>query len=432
MAGGALLNASTTALQLEKVRSKVPLLYEVENKLFARLEKKGEVVSNRTARIPVQLRPGGAGALVNLDGGDMGAGSATYYDVFQVSCAAFSFAVEMTELAKLGTNSTEKAVLNAAKAEVKNGMRQFRSFLDKLTNQHYSGELGAVGSISGDIVTLKTSGNGSNFRASQRFYVGQKLSAVNTGITALVNSGEPVGPVTLVDDPNGKITISGAGAAGLTTNDRLFVAGSTFNLTTNAATSSSIYGVAYHNDATQSGTWLSINRANYPEVWSPNVSASSALLTTAPLRAVKNGIRLALGTDAMGKLVAYANPKQTHAYEDLGIIISEIHKGGSNEGMDLFFSEDGMKIDGTPLLVSVNADPTRIDFLDLDKWGRVVSKEIDFHEVGGTTVFPKYGASGGLAASELFYFVTNFQIFNESPRSGGYVSSLGVPSVYTY
>ena len=99
--------------------------------------------------------------------------------------------------------------------------------------------------------------------------------------------------------------------------------------------------------------------------------------------------------------------------------------------MDLFFDEGKMRMAGVPILESINADPTRIDFLDLDKWFRVVTKEIDFHEVGGTTVFPKYGASGGLAASELFYFTTGFQIVDESPRSVAYIASLTVPAIYS-
>lgn len=430
MAGGALLNASTTALQLEKVRSKVPLLYEIENVLFARLEKKGEVVSNRAARVPVQLRPGGAGGLVNLDGGDMGVGTATFYDVATVSCAFFKFGVELTELAKLGTNSSEKAVLNAAKAEVKNGMKQFRAYLDKLTNQLSTGQVGIVGSITGDVITLSTSGNGSNFSARQRFQVGQYLHVVDSGITTVRNSGSAIGPISLIDDANGKITLDGSGAASVIATDLLFAQNSTFNLSTNAVSSTAIYGPSYHQSSAQTGTWLSFNRANYPEVWTPNITASS-LLTTAQIRAALNKIRLALGSNSIGKLVAYENPKQTHAYEDLGIIISEIHKGASEEGMDLFFDEGKMRMAGVPILESINADPTRIDFLDLDKWFRVVTKEIDFHEVGGTTVFPKYGASGGLAASELFYFTTGFQIIDESPMSGAYISSLTVPSIYS-
>ena len=48
----------------------------------------------------------------------------------------------------------------------------------------------------------------------------------------------------------------------------------------------------------------------------------------------------------------------------------------------------------------------------------------------GQTVFPIYGASGGIAASFIFYFDTGFQVWNESPRSGSFIDSLARPSGY--
>ena len=83
---------------------------------------------------------------------------------------------------------------------------------------------------------------------------------------------------------------------------------------------------------------------------------------------------------------------------------------------------------GMPIKSSVNADQTRVDFLDLSHWGRAVMKDIDFFEVGGQTVFPIYGASGGISASFIFYFDTGFQVWNDSPRSGSYIDSLARPS----
>lgn len=430
MAGGALLNASVLGVQLEKVRSKVPKLFNLPNVLWAKIEKKGEVISNRDARIPFKLRPGGAFGLYNPDSGDMGSGTASTWDYATVGSAHFRVGYEMSKLAKIGTNSPEKAVLNAAKEAVKDATDQMRNGLDQAMNQDYTGELGIVGSITGDVITLKTSGTGSDFAANARFQVGQRILVGNTGLTGFRNSGEALGPISQVDHVSGKITLGGAGAASVSSNDRLFLEGSTLDVvTTNACTSVSLLGIPYHQSSAQTGTWLSKNRANYPEVWTPTVSASSAQLTAAMVRLAKNKIRIAMGADP-GKLVAYTHPAQSHAYEELGQIISEIHKGASSEAMDVFFDEDKMKMDGTPLVVSLNANPTRIDFLDLDKWGRVVTEEIEMHTVGGQNTFPKYGASGGLAAAELFYLVVSTQVFNESPRSGAYISSLAKISGY--
>jgi len=104
-------------------------------------------------------------------------------------------------------------------------------------------------------------------------------------------------------------------------------------------------------------------------------------------------------------------------------------KGGGANDLDLLFS--GRKtMSGIPIKSSVNADQTRVDFLDLSHWGRAVLKDIDFYEVNGNTVFPIYGASGGLAASYIFYFDTAFQLWSDSPRSGAFIDTLARPSGY--
>ena len=54
-------NAQTIALQLEKVRDKVPLLYERDDVLLTMIQQRGDVekVSSRNMRLPLQLIPGG-------------------------------------------------------------------------------------------------------------------------------------------------------------------------------------------------------------------------------------------------------------------------------------------------------------------------------------------------------------------------------------
>ena len=50
---------------------------------------------------------------------------------------------------------------------------------------------------------------------------------------------------------------------------------------------------------------------------------------------------------------------------------------------------------GVPIKSSINANQTRVDFLDLSHWGRAVMQDIDYFDVGGQTVFPIYGESAG-------------------------------------
>src|SRR6267142_2192019 len=354
-------NANVIALQLEKVRDKVPLLYERDDILLTMIQQRGDVekVSSRNMRLPLQVNPGGKAGSYNADGGDLGRGSGTAYDVAQVSPIFFRFAIEITKLVEYATNGRERAVENAAKREVANGMRQFRSFLDKLSQtQTITVDVNPAGLTNGDVI-------------------------VHDGLTG----AQPV----------------------------------------------SLFGIKYHQNNATSGTWLNLNRATYPvQLATPRVNAGNAALTPSNVRLAINKVRKALGINHLSKLIAYMAVEQEHAWENLGITVSQIIKeggGGGANDLDLLFT--GRKtMSGIPIKSSVNADQTRVDFLDLSHWGRAVLKDIDFYEVNGNTVFPIYGASGGLAASYIFYFDTAFQVWDDSPRTGTFIDPLARPSGY--
>jgi hypothetical protein len=195
----------------------------------------------------------------------------------------------------------------------------------------------------------------------------------------------------------------------------------------------SLFGIKYHQNNATTGTWLNLNRATYPvQLATPRVNAGNAALVASHVRIALNKVRKALGIGQLGQLIAYTSVEQEHAWENLGITISQIVKEnaqGSANDLDLLFS--GRKtMSGVPIKSSINADQTRIDFIDLSHWGRAVMKDIDFFTVGDQTVFPIYGASGGVAASFIFYFDTAFQLFLDSPRSGAFIDALARPSGY--
>jgi len=68
-------NANVIALQLEKVRDKVPLLYERDDILLTMIQQRGDVekISSRNMRLPLQVNPGGKAGSYNADGGDLAA-----------------------------------------------------------------------------------------------------------------------------------------------------------------------------------------------------------------------------------------------------------------------------------------------------------------------------------------------------------------------
>jgi len=232
-------NAQSVALQLEKVRDKLPLLYERDDILLTMIQQRGDVerVSSRNMRLPLQIRPGGKAGLANMDGGDLGRGSGTLYDVAQVTPVFFRHAVEITKLVEYASNAPDKAVENAAKREVKNALVQFRSFLDKVMQTNGNGVLVTFGSIA---TTGLPSGVAAQFAmakppGAQLFYYNQTVEVYDSTLTTNRGSAN----VLLVDPFNSLIQVD-ALPSGTTATDVVVHDGLT------GAQPTSLFGILYH------------------------------------------------------------------------------------------------------------------------------------------------------------------------------------------
>lgn len=418
----ALSNSQSIALQLEKVRPKVPVLFERDDVLLALIQKRSdaEKTSSRNMRVPLQVRPGGKASQHTMDGDDLGLGSGSVYDVAQLSPVFETFGVQITKLVEYATTGNERAVENATKREVASGMKQFRTYLDALLQTNGNGVMGSIASFASTTWTL-TSPQGSAL-----FYYNQDVQVYDSTLTT--NRG--VATITSVDPLNKQITVN-ANPGGLTAGDVIVPNG------LSGAQPVSLFGVKYHHVDATTGTWLGLTRSTYPEALkTPHFAAGNAALVPANIRLAVNKLRKVLGVDVLSreKLIAYMAPEQEHAWEQLGVTISEIVRNQvpAEAGMpDLLFNQDvERRMAGVPIKTSIHADTARIDFIALKRWGRAIMKEIDYYEVGGQTVFPVYGASGGLASSYLFYFTTGFQVFMDGPRYGAFIDGLAVPAGY--
>ena len=416
-------NANVVAPQLEKVRDKVPLLYERDDILLTMIQQRGDVekVSSRNMRLPLQVNPGGKAGSYNADGGDLGRGSGTAYDVAQVSPIFFRFAIEITKLVEYATTGRDRAIENATKREVANGMKQFRAFLDKLMQTAGNGVLGTINRIASTTFTMTVP------YGAALVYPGQTIQIYDTTLTTNRNVAASVTTTVLSADPINAQTITVDNVpAGTVATDVIVHDGLT------GSQPVSLFGIKYHQNNATTGTCLHLNRATYPnQLQTPRVNAGNAALTPSNVRLAINKVRKSLGINHVSKLIAYMAVEQEHAWENLGITVSQIIKEGGSDGNDLDLLFSGRKtMSGIPIKSSVNADQTRVDFLDLSHWGRAVLKDIDFYEVNGNTVFPIYGASGGIAASYIFYFDTAFQVWDDSPRTGAFIDTLARPSGY--
>lgn len=411
------LNADVLALQLEKVRDKLPLLYEVEDVFFSKVQKKEVMrVSTRNARIPLQVKPGGAMRFVSFDAGDLGRGSGTQYNFAEITPLGLAFAVEISKMVEYATDSNEKAIENAAQKEVTNAMRQFRRDLNAQLQTAGNGVIGTIAtSPGGNAFTLSNTPFGARLvRENQPVAVYDSTLATNRGETTVLTRVQGLGLTQ-------SITTSST-PGGTTPTDVLVTAGLT------GASPVGLYGIAYHHNTSTSGTWMGISRSN-PYVVANGVNAGGAQVSLPPFRLALNQIKNRLGLSKIGNMVWHVNLATTAGHEELGIAISEIHKGpADSDNLDLLFKKQ--QIGGYELMEDIHADPTRADLVNFETWGRVEWIPIDYFRIGNATVFPLYGASGGVTAAYIFYLVTGTQYFVDNPAAIGGCSNFGLPSGY--
>ena len=383
-------NAQTIALQLEKVRDKVPLLYERDDVLLSMIQQRGDVekVSSRNMRLPLQVIPGGKAGSYNADGGDLGRGSGTSYDVAQVSPIFFRFAVEISKLVEYASNAREKAIENAAKREVANGMKQFRAFLDKVIQTAGNGVLGTISAISSNTFTMTVP------TGAALVYVGQTIQIYDPTLTTNRNvAASVVSNVTAADPISSTQTITVDNVPAGTVRQRRDRARRAHRRVSRCRSSASSITRTTPPPAPGSTSTARPIRSNCRR--RASMPANSALVP-GYVRLAINKVRKALGIGQLGKLIAYTCVEQEHAWENLGITIQPGDQGRRRAAaptISTCSSPASKTMSGVPIKSSINADQTRVDFLDLSHWGRAVMKDIDFFEVGGQTVFPIYGTA---------------------------------------
>jgi hypothetical protein len=190
-----------------------------------------------------------------------------------------------------------------------------------------------------------------------------------------------------------------------------------------------LLGVPYHHNNASTGTWLGLDRAQFPEIRSNRVAASGPL-ALAHARLALNRIGDRIGLDNGTKVQAWMHPCQVQAYEELGQLAQVVNRdgGGKSQALDLYF--DVQQLAGAPIRRSYSWDKTRIDFIVNEVWGRAEMNPPGFYEEEGRRLFELRGPSGGVETATIFYIVASFNTFVNNPAATSYIDSLSVPAGY--
>ena len=417
----ALNEQQVVATELEHVDEVLPMLFEREDKFFARLEKRPVIkVSNRAMRVPLELRPGGDFAHFDPDGGDLGVGDGPTYDVATLQPAHLRQAIQWTKKAEWATDDKRKAIIDLVRQLTSKSMQEFRRNLDSVSMTDGTGVLATITTLSTTTVTNDTfllNTDGFNARLL-RF--GMRVNVYDTTLATQRTTGTL--PKIIFYDLANKTVRVDITVPGIVNGDKLVVAG------LSGANPTSIFGVKYHHSNASTGTWLGFNRATTPEIRANRVAAGGAF--TLPFaRLARNKVGDRVGEGTVKKVKAWMHPCQKQAYEAVGQLVSIIHKQPKEEALDMYFG-DNMQMAGAPVEEHFSWDKTRIDFVYEETWGRAEMHPCKFYDVDGRKIFELRGASGGVATSQVFYITCSFQEFVRNPAACVYIDTLSIPSGY--
>lgn len=411
-------NAQTLALQLEHVRPELPLLYQQDYTLWGKIKSRGdvEVVSSRPTRVPMELLAGGKFRVGNPDGGDLGLGSGVTTDYGTLVPVYFFQATQWTKATEINTDAKGKATENYAQLIMKRAMEQFNVNMEAAIQGNGSNTLDSVVSTATNQLTVT---NANQFYDNQDIDVWSALSGTFRGTATILS----------VDANNKQLNLTAAIPAGTVAGDLLLINGSA------GTANSGIFGIQYFQVNSNTGSVMGLSRSAYPgKLSTPTVNFGNASLTPSKARLMLAQLQIALGIKYPDEeeLVFHMNVDMAAAWENVGLVVSSVIQNqlsGSNS-QDMLQKSVPKTFAGRPMLTSIHATPGRIDGLCLKHWFRVENQPIDYYEVGGQTIFPAYGASGGLAASLFFYLWTGTQIGCDNVRAGVYGSSIAIPSGY--
>lgn len=415
---GPVVESLVAGTELERLLPKVTTVFESDDNFYANIKKRDvEVVSYREMRAPMELSPGGKFQYWNPDGGDLGRGGGPKWDKAVVRPVFTSLNIEYTKLTQYSTDDRRKAVINAVRRLTAGATVEMKRQLDAQLQGSGTGQVGTITAVTTsagvDTYTLDSEFGARLVREDQVVQVYDTTLATFRG----------KGVITLWDVENKQIQVTPS-VPGATNTDVLIVDG-----LSNPTALPAIYGVQYHHSNASTGTWLGYDRASVPQIRSNRVNGNAVALSLPQPRLAINKIGNRVGIDNNFNPQAWTHPCQAQAYEEIGQLISIIHKAPRDESLNLYFG-DNMQLAGAPIRPHFNWSKKRIDFVVESIWGRAEILPIGFYTSDGRRIFELRGASGGVAAADIFYMVTGFQTFLLNPAATAYIDNLSIPSGY--
>jgi hypothetical protein len=426
-------NASAElALELERVRDKLPELYALEDTFFnmVNARTKRDKVSYRPERIPFKLNNGTKGRVPNLDAGDLGRGGGPQFTYGSLAPNQKEWIIEWTKQSEIDTDSRVKSVADYAKEILKDHIKAAQNDMDSLIQYGDSADTVGVVATNNNLATPAFYTTGGAYPIlyvdnATRFRQGADYDLYNGGpgttITATVT-------IQGIDYGNKALYLSAAPATAPTNGAYLV-----FNNAT-AVVGSGINGILSLLPTNNTGTYMGVNRAAFPGNFNTSaVNANSTTLTPAIARLLLNTLLINAQVDAQSDKSQYiflTDIAQKAAWENTGINVTQNIQAGNSTGRDMLPSQQVETIGGIRLMASRKGIPGRINLLNLSTWFVSEVQPLDYYAAGSVETFWPMGASGGVAASFLKYMIWVGNIGCDNPRDNAVLYGLNAPQGY--
>lgn len=417
-------NDDVLATELERADGeRLQTAYDIDDTFYSQIERvPGKAVSARSMRVPLKIRPGGKFGYYDPNNGDLGTGDATKYEKGLITVAHMKIAIQWTYEVEISTDSKQKAVIDAIRENMSDGMDEFRRHTEAQLQQAGTGVLATTTTVSasGGVDTVTCTSDGFGVKLLRH---GQRISIYNAARTTNRTAAGPV-VITFLDYANSTFKIPSV--TGHIATDVILPEGLT------GSTPVALLGIPYHSSNATSGSWLGLDRATTPEIVATRVDGGGSALALPLGRLAINrlGDRVGIKNARKLKPKIWTHPAQTAAYEALGMLVSQINKGANrNEGLDLYFGNT-MSIAGVPIEESFLWNKKRMDFILMGLYGRAVMKEPGWYKVNGDRVFELRGPSGGVATSNVSYVTADWNLYHKNPGANVYIDNLAIPSGY--
>jgi len=412
--------AASLGTQREYVVPKLEKLALAGSRLWKHIKNNTKIkpVSNRPTRIPMQPLTAGKFRVGNFDGGDLGLGSGPQTVPATISCVSFVQASQWTAQAEYTTDSDEKAIEDYVALLQSQQTETMSGYMDALLQTDGSNTLDTVVSVSGTTITVN---NPNAFQDNQDIDFYSNL--LDQG-GAFLGSGT----ILSVDAINSQIVMTVAPPAGVTGGTRMLVSGSA------GVSNSGLFGLRAFNVAGNTGTYMNIQKSAYPGKFNvPNFNAPGSL-TPALVRAIEALMEISLGVEKAenANLTPHCNVDMAAAWENNSLLVQRVDVANlrGDEQPDMLRKRRTRTIGGREVIVNERAKPGYIDWLALEHWFQIQSKSLSLYDVKGQTVFPTYGATGGVAAAMVMYLVIMLQFASVQPRMNAYLSGVNIPKYY--